>query len=248
MSKLSATSLPVGPFNLYGSSTKAEAAAALGSIQGTVDGREYRLALTSGTSIAAGMLLQGPAQDTTNYQSLNVDAAPITTFTANAQVQPTVTVTTSVTVTENALAGGLMTVSSGTGKGYTYKIASNTGASSAGFVITLDDPILAALDTTSVITVQPNPYNGVKVMPTTATSNPVGASVWNYPANTYVWIQTKGEIGLRADGTIAVGEAVMPSTTTAGDVTPSTGTGAAVVGFAATVGASADYGLVDLIL
>ncbi len=211
----------------------------LGAYANTGDGREFRYAYDGGTALVAGKLYQGPAQDTTNYQNLAVAAA--------AAGATQVILTGSLTIAANALTGGLLIVSVAPGQGQTYEIASNTAVSAAtGCVLTLADPIRVALTTSSRVDVQPNPFNGVVVQPTTQTSLPVGVAVKATSGTQYAWLQTHGEVGVLASGAITAGQPVAVSTTVAGAVQAATSGTQTIIGYAVTGIADTEYGLVYL--
>lgn len=240
MSKLT-SNIAVFPVSLFNNSTTTYDGTDLGAEGTAGDGRYYRWALVgSSTNLVAGTLLQGPAQDATNWQNLVVSAA--------STGATEITVTSTVTTTANSLAGGLMIVRTGTGDGFTYEIAGNTAASSSGFTITLVDPLLAALDSTSRVDAQPNPYNGVIINPTTPTSAPVGVAITNSTKGTYNFIQTRGPVALLAKGAITAGQSVVASVVTAGAVSAAAGNAYPIIGTALEGIADGDYGLVFLTL
>lgn len=231
------TDLVVAPQEIYTiSSTQGTD---LGARVTTGDGRYFRYVLAGGTTLVAGKLQQSPAEDTTNFQNLAIAAAS-----TNAVA---VTTTTTVTVTANQLAGGLLVVTQTPGQGFTYKIKSHAAATGAAVTFNLEDPIQVALTTASKIDTHPSIFNGVILNPTTASSTPVGAAVSNITNAQYGWIQTKGPCAVLAQGTIVVGEQVASSSTTAGCVVATSGV-LSNVGFACTGIASADYGLIYLLL
>jgi len=186
----------------------------IGAYAETPDGRGFRYALVGGTSTVAGSLYQSAAQDTTNFNpsgGLSVSAAAI----GATQI----TLTSSVTIAANALAGGYLSVAVTPGLGYTYRIASNTAVSGAtGCVITLADPLVIALTTSSKVVATHHPYSSVIVNPTTATGMPVGVANSIITNANYGWLQTYGACAVLTQGGTAVGLGIAPSTTTAGAV------------------------------
>jgi hypothetical protein len=131
-----------------------------------------------------------------------------------------VTVTLGATAaTANQYAGGVLIVNDATGEGHTYKIKSHPAAdASAALVVTIEDPIVVALTTSSEVSLIANLYSGVIVNPTTPTASPVGVAIYPVAANEYGWIQTKGIVSCLNDGGTTVGLAVAPSQATAGAV------------------------------
>jgi hypothetical protein len=213
----------------------------LGAKATTGDSRYFRYAYVAGggTTLTPGNVIQSPAQSTSNYEKLAVGAAAI----GATQV----TLTGSLTITQNALAGGYLTVATVAGSGYTYKIASNTAVSSAvGCVVTLEDPIVVALTTSSTVNMTVSPFNGVIQNPTTATGTPIGIAVSPIAGSSYGWVQTGGPVGGLSDATLAaVGTAISPSTATAGAFTAASGTNT-VLGISMQTQTSAQYGMVYL--
>ena len=210
----------------------------LGEEISTNDGRRFRYARAGASALVPGTLLQSQAEATGN-QNLAVAAAAIG--------DTTVTTTSTVTVTANQYAGGFVMVTVTPGQGYQYKIKSHPAATSAAVVLTLEDPILVALTTSSKIDLVANRYSAVIINPTTATSSPVGAAVYPIAATEYGWIQVTGTANLLADGTVTVGTALVASNGTAGAVEPLAGV-QAIVGIAITGIATTEYGSVDLCL
>lgn len=114
--------------------------------------------------------------------------------------------------------------------------------------LTLDDPILVALTTSSKIDLL-NPCSGVIVNPTTATSAPIGLAVYPVAAAEYGWVQTFGPGVCLADGTVVVGTSLDASNGTAGAVEAHAEAGVqATVGHALTGIATTEYGLIKVML
>lgn len=202
------------------------------------NGNAYRYCLVGGTALVPGKLYQAPAE-ITNHQDLTPAAAAI------GATQVTVTLGATA-VTANQYAGGYFIVTVTPGQGYKYLISSHPAASGgATCVITLADPILVALTTSSRCDLVLNPYSGVIVNPTTASSAPVGVAVYPIAASSYGWLQTGGVAALLADGALVVGTNVCASNATAGAVEAATGV-QALVGIAVTGVATTEYGAVKL--
>lgn len=211
----------------------------VGSLGIADDGTEYRWCKAGGTALVPGKLQQAPAEDTA-HQNVVTAAAAIGA--------DTVTVTLGASaVTANRYAGGWLFITITPGQGYRYSIKSHPAAdASATLVLTLEEPIVVALTTASNADLVANPYNGVIVNPTTATSAPVGAAIWAITAAQYGWIGVKGPHScLVDDQTIVVGTNVAASNQAAGAVEPHTGV-QALVGIALTGGATTDYVAVNI--
>jgi hypothetical protein len=210
----------------------------------SADGRAYVYARAGAVALVPGTLLQSAAE-ITDHQNV----VPTATFSppTNPTIPSTVTVTLGATaVTANYYAGGYMIVTETPGQGYQYLILSHPAAdASATCTFTLADPIQVAVTTSSHIDLVPNPYAGVIINPTTATSAPVGAAIYPITALYYGWIQVAGPTTLLADGTVTVGTAVVASNGTAGAVEALTGV-QAPVGLALTGIATTEYGAIKL--
>jgi hypothetical protein len=216
----------------------ANAAVQLGAVAFDQAGNRYRYVKAGGTSLVVGKLQQAPAEVTAD-QGLAVAAAAIGAT--------SVTTTSTVTVTANQYAGGWLMIGITPGVGYKYLISSHPAASGAAVTLTLSDPLIVALTTDSRVDLVANPYSGVVVNPTTATSAPVGAAVSIVTNAQFGWIQDGGVSCLLADGTVTVGTGVVASNATAGAVEALTGV-QAPVGTALTGIATTDYGAINLCL
>ena len=191
---------------------------ALGTKCYSNNGSEFRYCLSGGTALVPGKLQQAPAQVTTE-QGLAVFAAA-----AIGATQVTVTLGGTNAIVANQYAEGWLSIVSTPGQGYFYKIASHPAAAlSTNVVLTLADPLIVALTTSSVADMIVNPFSGVIVNPTTATGCVVGVAVYAIPAtttspvaNNYGWLQVKGPCNLLNDSSTAVGLALAPSGATAG--------------------------------
>lgn len=199
--------------DLFSSSTTAggpNGGLQLGAKAYTGDGREFRFSFAGASNLVPGKLYQNPAE-TTAWENVAVAAAAIGAT--------KVTVTASLTVALNALAGGYLNIAVTPGQGYMYQIAANTAVSAAAnMVITLVDPIQVALTTSSTVSLQVNPYNGVILYPTTGTSGPAGVPVYPVTASQYGWLQVVGAANLLNQGGTTVSNNVVPSTSVAGAV------------------------------
>ena len=210
----------------------------IGAQMVTPDGRKFRYCKAGATALVAGKLQQAPAE-VTGDQNLTAVAA--------AAGATTVVSTSTVTVTANQYAGGFVAVSVTPDVGRLYKIKSHAAFTAAAPTFELEDALQNAWTTSTRFDLIANPYNGVVVNPTTATSMPVGAAIYNIAISEFGWLQTKGVANLLADGTVTVGTALVASNATAGAVEALTGVQAAV-GNAVTGIATTEYGAVFLTL
>lgn len=180
----------------------------LGTIGCTEDGRKFRYCkVGSGAALVAGDVIQSPAEDT-NEESLTPTAAAI----GATQV----TVTTGATVTANLFANGYMVVTNTPGNGTYYKIKSHPATSgAASCVLTLYQPLMVALTSSSRVDLIKDPYNGVIQNPSTASGCIVGVAVKALTASYYGWIQSGGVCSVLAGGTVGVGKVVVANQGTA---------------------------------
>lgn len=209
-----------------------------GQLGGTSDGRQYVFGLNNATNAA----LPG------NLQT----AIPLTTghFTrTNATVEPIGSTTVVVPLASNAAtvnqyAQGYLTVVSGTGAGINYRIKSNTAATSSGSTtVSLLDPLVVALDTTSVLSLYPNPWSLFIISSTTvAVNNIVGVPNVNIPASNYGWLQVDGYCSVLSDGAITKNAQAVVSGNTAGAATIyTTSLVSAPIGYAPELTITTDY-------
>ena len=176
----------------------------------TEDGRVFRYA-KMGEAIGAGELTVSPAIDTAEVNMAVTAAAAIgakkVSFTHAA-----------TTASANEYANGYMIVSAGTGIGQTLRISSHAALTSGGASeITLLDPLPVALDTTSTIDLERNPFLNV-VTTASSVTVPTGGALIAFTSGYYGWLQTRGVFGARADGTVTAGYGMMMDASTAGDV------------------------------
>ena len=187
--------LAVSPQELFTSSSTQ--GTDLGALATSGDGRYFRYFLNGAVTAVPGKVYQGPAQDATNLSpagGLTPAAAAIGT--------KTVTITSSTTNTTNVIAGGFMSVCVTPGQGYNYKVASNLASSAGNMVVTLEDPILVALTTSSRVVFNQNPYSGCVVAPATLTAAPAGVAIYNVTNAQYGWLQTHGPASCLVTGTL----------------------------------------------
>ena len=221
--------------------SKATAQHTVGEYMVTADGRGYRYSLNGGTAMVVGKIYQAAAEDTSNQEEVTI---------TNAAVGDTTIVSTdSVTLAVDLLAGGFLLVSEGTlGIGQLYKLKGNTAAVAAVVTFNLDEPVRVATTGTCKVDVKINPYAKVVVAPTTQTSAVVGAAQHTIAASEYGWLQTHGICGILAQGTVVVGDGLVPAnTTTTGTVVSRADASLeASIGYALHGAASTDFALAFL--
>jgi hypothetical protein len=217
----------------------------LGQMAVTGDGRAFRYVKAGAVNLIAGNLQQGPATDDTNLNP----AGGLAVGQAVATGGVSFTISTSTTNAANVVAGGIMAVVAGVGTGFAYKVKSNTVAAGAtGMAIVLEDPIQQNFTTATKVAFQPNPYNGVVIVPAARTAAPVGVAVNNLTASSYGWVQTRGLASVKCGATGIAGTAVGTTlVNVTGAVSNSTGFASfSQVGIAVGVSNYNEYGLVQL--
>ena len=186
----------------------------LGQKGATSDGRVYVFGYNNASTAAVvGDLQSGPASVANHIGRTNVVVTAAGAYTVTVPLGATA-------ATVNQYAQGYLAVVSATGIGTYYRVLSNPAAAlSTSMVVTLVDPIVVALDATSVISLYPHETNLFVISPTSV-SNPVGVPNVAVPASNWAWLQTEGICSVVADANaITRGAAIIPSTTTAGTIT-----------------------------
>lgn len=195
-------------FNPYKTSTVQQHQ--LGRKWTTEDGDIYRYA-KAGAAITAGKLQVCPAPKTNHHN--------VTVQTAAAIGDKTVTVTLGATLAAvDEYAGGTLVINDVTGEGGRYKITGHPAADSAATLeLTLERPLVEALDTTTQIELNHNTWNGV-VEAAVEERKPAGVPLVDVASGSYAWLLTRGVTGVLAGDTINIGEEVVSHASTAGAV------------------------------
>lgn len=224
-----------GDFNIY--DKHATQRYAIGTRIRRIDGNEYVYAHFVG-DVSHGLLV---SPDTSEGGELaGVDNSVVAPASAATTTDGTLgsryLEITNAGILQDEHAGGYLTIVSGTGDGYTYRIKGNsaTGGPASGNVrIELYDPLVEALDATSDVHI-----HGAKYAQLTEATGAGGEDSWavgvtvsdmDVSAAAYGWILVKGVGGALIDGTIAKGEAVTLSDGVAGGVQVAGGASTAVV-------------------
>jgi hypothetical protein len=232
----------------------------------TDDGRELALVQNGTVALTAGVLLQSEAEVTAHHKlAMTVPTA----YPATAGLFQILVTNGSTVLNANKFQGGYCLITAGTGIGQIFQIASHQQAANAAtFVVTLEDPIQTTLDTSSKVTLMQNPYENVVISPiTTATSGPVGVTLYNIAASTaptydgtsgkltvngvaqYGLIVTHGPTACLIDNTVTnVGYPLGVSKTTAGTLGVATLSTVPQVALSMQTLTSAETGLVYLML
>lgn len=165
-----------------------------------------------------------------------------------------------ITATADQFAGGYITITTGAGSGFTYRIKGNTATSAnnpvtGNVLVELHDKVVVAIDSNSDIVIAGCPYANLEGI-TTTDQVPAGVTVTNNTAASYGWIQTTGMIGVLQDITIGtIGRNVTVSSNTTGAVSainsstsPTALNLQPLVGYIVEAGSSADYSIIYLTL
>lgn len=194
------------------------------------DGRVYYYARSSSSAIlAAGAMNRMPAV------SVDHDIIAITTQVVGDTTIGVTPVGTAV-YTANSLAGGFITIHTGTtGAGIAYKIKSNPlTVAATEYTVTLYDPIAVAIHADCTATVTQNPWMDVLISATGVAQTFAGVSNIAVPAGDttaqYFWCQTWGVCAVKHDLATATGGVVSGGATVAGEVQVSATDGSQALG------------------
>lgn len=216
---------------------------ALGTKITLEDGRRFVYSKAGAVALAAGKLMQAPAE-VANHSNCAVAAAAA--IGANS-----VSVTLGATAaTANQYAGGFMYVNDAAGEGHLYKINHHAAVGSAGTgTFYLDDSIRVALTTSSEVTFYPHPHSGLIVAPaTTLTGSVLGVAPINVTAAYYFWLQVAGPACVLQAGTLVVGANAVTPTGVDGGCGPSAAGTSRDVGSVIQLAADTEYALINLTL
>jgi len=176
--------------------------------------RTFRYAGIGGVAVTAGKLLQAPAA-VANHRDLTVQAAA-------AAAATSVTVTLGATAaTANQYAQGYLHINDVAGQGQLLRIKSNPAAdASATLTLTLYDPVVTALTTSSKADLIVCGYNDLVVAPAAETGPVVGVTAMDMTADYFGWVQVQGPCSVLQVGTVVLGNSAVRSATVAGGVAP----------------------------
>lgn len=185
-----------------------------GQLATTVSGLTFAYSNAGGT-LTAGQLTQ-PAAVTANY-------ATRTLTTAAAALQNQVTIPLGTTAAADAFAGFWLVVTDGTGKGQgAYRVTGNTAATAGNSnttVVSIQNQLNVALDTTSVVGLYPNQESAV-VQHTASSAIPTsGAPTIAITSGNWFWNQVGGYASILSDGIVTKNAYALPSASVAGAVT-----------------------------
>lgn len=215
-----------------------------GQTASTSDGRVYAYGLNgtgSGTALAPGKLCQG-AVSVSNHVNQ--------TGTVNAVGVRTLSYTIGATaITANQYQDGYFYVNSGTTT--QTLLVDNTNAASSGGTVTvnLKDNLAVATTASSKFSLQPNPWSAAIIAAHGSATSviPTGVPNVSIPDTDFGWFQVGGPCAVLANGTPAVGVAVIPGATTDGSVDVATGAiTQGFVGYCLITAVSTEYRMINL--
>ncbi len=181
------------------------------------DGRIFRYVL-AGSSALVGGTINTPQAEKANHYEVNPSAAISSFVTANQ-----VTVTLGATAaTAQEYVHGFATFSSGANDGISYEVSYHPAANaSATLQLTLFGYLQNAVATTDTVDLSHSQWYNVSESSgsTDQTTRAAGVCQVAVGANYGAWVVTHGLVGCIADGTVAVGTALVLSNSTAGAVT-----------------------------
>ena len=188
-----------------------------GAVGFTSDGRRFRLCSlpTTGTTLAACKLIQGPAQiagfHLGTVSAQNVGDGSVNSTTGANSVIFTFAGAATETVVANYFSGGFLSVVTGTGSPQQVQIAGNGAiTTSATITLTLQDPLVLATANTATAELYANPFGNPIVTPGSTLSNTVigvpmvGVTV-STTVPTWFWAQDQGFSTVLGQGTTSIG-------------------------------------------
>lgn len=194
-------------FGVYDQAASIPAGEVVGSLRVTRDGKKWRLAKAS-EDLAVSKMTHATQSAAAHLDEAILAAVPIGTQ------QLALTVTTGTAIAENQLAGGAFSVNSGTGAGHRYGIQSNTaiGVGGTAIYVTLERPIVVALDTTSTFDLLHNSWYNT-ALSTTDENFATGVHSIAVTSGNYYWSQTGGDATCLIAGSCPVGTNLILSAT-----------------------------------
>lgn len=212
------------------------------------DGRVFYYSCNRTAAILAAGKLTKANEISVDFDDLATNTAAVGDTVVN------VTPVGSATYAENELAGGYLSINSGTtGLGTQYRISHHAATSGAtAFDLYLSDPIRVAFNADTTATVVPNPWSDCVITDANETQfvngcPPVAVAAGSDSAPQFFWNQTWGTATVLANvgATVAIGQALQVcSSNTAGSfeaATEGAGTLNQVIGVALFTGVAGDY-------
>lgn len=190
----------------------------LGTRMELPDGRVFYYAFSSGTIGAGKLAMQANHVNVKHIKDLSVLAAAATGATTITYQH------TGGTLTANILNDGMVIVNDVDGEGVVYVIKSHsalaaTAASTATLVLEEDDGIAEALTTNSQIGLRTNKFLDAELWDASDIDGiALGVAPVEVVDNRYFWCQTWGSVALLTEGTLILGNVVVPTASKIGGV------------------------------
>jgi hypothetical protein len=177
----------------------------LGARRILADGRGFRYAKAAASGLTAGKLaMAGVAVP----QHVNLDAPA-------AEVGERVLCLTlgAAPAAENDYEDGYLQVNAQAGQGHQYRILSNSACAALGrMVLTLAEPLRAALEATSKVSLTASPWRGVAASDQEE-NLPAGVAPCTVPGGHFFWSQTSGPALCLSADAAAPGTMLVPAST-----------------------------------
>lgn len=209
------------------------------------DGRVFYYSVNRTNAILAAGKLTKMAEVSVDFDDLATNTAVVGDMVVN------VTPVGTATYAANELAGGYLSINSGTtGLGTQYRISHHVATTAAtAFDLYLSEPIRVAFNADTTATVVPNPWSDCVITDADETQLVNGVAPFAVPvgsdsAPVYFWNQTWGVATVLGNGTPAIGQAVSVGATTAGSfdaAAEGAGTVNQIIGTVLYTSVSADY-------
>lgn len=171
------------------------------------DGRVFRYVKAGAVDLIPGTIIQSPAP-IAGHQSLTLNTTSQLGIGGSG-----LTMTCASSVAANFYAEGYAIISTSTGAGFQYQLDNHAAVSTGAngifpFYAFVDNNVLiTAIATTSLVTLVPNKYVGVVIVPaTTATGLIVGVATYVITTLQWGWIQTWGQAAVLSNDASAMGQ------------------------------------------
>jgi hypothetical protein len=212
--------------DLYGADTSPKYAVGFGFTR--ADGTKYRYCHFGAVS-AVGKLV---STDVDEVQQLYIDNARMVALVADLVKKPGETlgpnvvgsnyIQVTLTTSADQFAGGYVSITSGTGIGFTYRVRGCTATgtpNSTDAYLELYDKIQVAVDSNTGLQIFGSPYADLEIVDDSDDRIVAGVTVTNISAASYGWVQTRGIGTVLQGATLPVqGDSVYVSSNTDGAV------------------------------
>jgi len=169
-------------------------------------------------AVTAGKLIQQTASIVANHSQCTATAAV-----AAGAYEISIETQGDTDLTADLYADGYLIVNDDAGQGQSFKIRSHPAhdhTADASVVISVYEPVVTALATSSELTLTKNPWKDVIVAPAAETGAVIGATNIDMTDDYYGWLQVRGPKAMLAGETLVLGHQLMRSDADAGAVMP----------------------------